>query len=229
MLYSILAPPPAPRPSPIRRFHLLYGNATRMVRTHDPAAVLDAVEGHMALWTAEMSRRWLFVHAGVVAWGGKAILLPGRTESGKSTLVEALVRAGATYYSDEYAALDRAARVHAYPRPIKLRERRDGDQVTPGRVWAVPETQHGRRALPVALVLATRYRPEARWRPRVISEGEAVLALLANTVSVRHQPTRTLEVLRRTVAGAALLKGSRGDTGSVIHAILERMESHDAA
>ena len=43
----------------------------------------------------------------IVTWGrGRAIVIPGRTFSGKSTLVAELVRAGATYYSDEYAVED---------------------------------------------------------------------------------------------------------------------------
>jgi hypothetical protein len=33
--------------------------------------------------------------------------------SGKTTLVSELIRAGATYYSDEYAVIDERGRVHA--------------------------------------------------------------------------------------------------------------------
>ena len=39
----------------------------------------------------------VFIHAGVVASEGRAIVLPGASWSGKTTLVAALVRAGATY------------------------------------------------------------------------------------------------------------------------------------
>ncbi|MDA8067374.1 MAG: hypothetical protein M0T77_01995, partial [Actinomycetota bacterium] len=53
----------------------------------------------------------VFVHAGVVAAGGAAIVLPGHSFAGKSTLVEALVRAGADFYSDEYAMFDADGRV----------------------------------------------------------------------------------------------------------------------
>jgi uridine kinase len=35
------------------------------------------------------------------------IAIPGRSFSGKTSLVTALVRAGAVYYSDEFAVIDR--------------------------------------------------------------------------------------------------------------------------
>jgi hypothetical protein len=54
----------------------------------------------------------IFVHAGVVAVGDRAILLPGMSFAGKSTLVAALVSTGATYLSDEFAVLDAAGLVH---------------------------------------------------------------------------------------------------------------------
>src|ERR671929_229610 len=60
-------------------------------------------------------------HAGVVGWQGRAILIPGRSFSGKSTLVAALVRAGATYYSDEFAVLDERGRVHPFPKKLSMR------------------------------------------------------------------------------------------------------------
>ena len=56
----------------------------------------------------------VFVHAGVVAWRGRALVLPGTSFAGKTTLVAELVRAGAIYYSDEYAVLDEQGRVHPY-------------------------------------------------------------------------------------------------------------------
>src|SRR5690606_13319839 len=41
------------------------------------------------------SAAWTFIHAGVVAVDDGAILLPGASHSGKTTLVRALLRAGA--------------------------------------------------------------------------------------------------------------------------------------
>ena len=61
------------------------------------------------------------MHAGVVGWKGWALVLPGKSGAGKTTLVAELIRAGATYYSDEYAVLDERGRVHPYARPLAVR------------------------------------------------------------------------------------------------------------
>ena len=84
-------------------------------------SVLDAFESHVQLTVAEYAPRRIFVHAGVVGWKDRAILIPGLSHSGKTTLVDQLIRAGATYYSDEYAVLDARGRVHPYPRALGMR------------------------------------------------------------------------------------------------------------
>src|SRR5262249_53863193 len=49
---------------------------------------------------------YLLLHAGAVAWGDHAILMPGASGSGKSTLTAGLVAAGFTLGSDEVGGLD---------------------------------------------------------------------------------------------------------------------------
>ena len=56
---------------------------------------------HLAV--AEFSPQAVFLHAGVAVWNGAAILIPGRSHAGKSTLIKSLIEAGAVYYSDEFA------------------------------------------------------------------------------------------------------------------------------
>ena len=58
----------------------------------------------------------------MVGWHGRAILVPGHSFQGKSTLVQAFVAAGALYFSDELALIDGAGQVHPYPRPMMLRD-----------------------------------------------------------------------------------------------------------
>src|SRR5690242_598561 len=119
-LYSLVVGGPGPRPG-LRRYNLLYGGSMQLSRSLDIDQVLERLSGDMQLYVADHARGWVFVHAGVVGWKGTAILIPAPTFSGKSTLVQALVRAGATYYSDEYAVLDERGWVHPYPRPLHLR------------------------------------------------------------------------------------------------------------
>ncbi|WP_157871812.1 hypothetical protein [Gloeothece verrucosa] len=104
----------------------------------------------------------LFVHAGVVGWRGRAIVIPGRSFSGKTTLAAALVKAGAIYYSDEYAVIDRDGLVHPYPRPLCIREG-VGEQIK-RRKCSVEELggQAGTDPIPVGLVVHTKYQLNAQ-------------------------------------------------------------------
>src|SRR5687768_13430354 len=95
------------------RYHLLE-DLNRVADSDDLNRVLETFERLLKMYLAEMARGMVFVHAGAVGWKGKAIIIPGRSLSGKTSLVAELVRAGAIYYSDEYAVLDKDGRVYPY-------------------------------------------------------------------------------------------------------------------
>ena len=185
-----------------------------LVRGLTHAQALDVLESELQLSVARLARPEVFVHAGVVAVGGRAILVPGRSGAGKTTLVRALVASGATYYSDEYAVLDAEGRVHPYARRPSVRVRGGGKERHP-----VPRGR-GRGPVPVGLVGETRYRPEARWDPVPLSAGERVLALLANTVPARDRPAEVLAVLARASLGAGGIRSDRGAAGRTATALI---------
>ena len=83
--------------------------------------LLDQLARDLMVHVANYAPDRVFLHAGVVAWRGRALVLPGTSFAGKTTLVAELVRAGATYYSDEYAVLDALGRVHPYARELQMR------------------------------------------------------------------------------------------------------------
>lgn len=207
----------------LRVYHLLYCGLLRIARSTDLESVFEAFEQDLQLFVAEKSRQKLFVHAGVVGYNGQAILVPGRTMSGKSTLVAALVRAGATYYSDEYAVLDAEGRVHPYLKTISLR-REDGEP--PDRVRAEDlGGRSGTKPLPVGLVAISKFREGARWQPQTLSRGKAVLALLSNTVPARRRPDSALCLLRKVVTHAPVINGTRGEADEAARIILDRVSS----
>jgi len=150
------------------------------------------------------SPRRLFVRAAVVGWRGRALVICGPPSSGKTTLAEALVRAGATYYSDEYAVFDAHRRVHPYPNPVEMLS---------GRI--------GTRPLPVGLIVVTQFRHGAPWRPRVLTAAQAVLALLAETVGVRGRPKAALAICRRIADHAIALRGTRGEADDLVPRLLK--------
>jgi hypothetical protein len=187
---------------------------------------LGALESDLDLWIAEYARGRVFVHAGVVGWHGRAIVIPGRSFSGKSTLVAALLRAGATYYSDEYAVLDELGRVHPYPRPLSIRDAAGSTGRHPAEAFGAPV---GVEPLPLGLLAVTSYRVGARWAPVRLSPGQAVLELLANTVSARREPAVALDVLGRAVRCGAAWKGPRGEAAEAAAKILSWREEPAAA
>ena len=204
----------------VRRLNLLYGNHVLLARSRGLEEALDAFAADVQLHVAEWARRRVFVHAGAVGWRGRAIVLPGRTLSGKTTLVAALVRAGATYYSDDYAVLDARGRVHPFPRPLSIRP--------PGRFiqerFAVEELggRAADRPAPVGLVVVTEYSPRVKgWRPQQVSQGQGVLELLGHAVAARRRPEPVLTALQEAAAGARILKGRRGEAERVTEKILE--------
>jgi hypothetical protein len=222
-VYSIIIGGQGPRAN-VRRFNLLYGDHVRLARSTDVDEVFDRLESDLRLFVAELARHRVFVHAGVVGWKGKAIVIPGRSFSGKSTMVAELVRAGATYYSDEYAVFDARGRVHPFPKDLEMRDRGQWEQTKVG-----VEKLGGRTAtkpLPVGLVMVTGFKAGAKWRPRQLSAGKAMLALLSNTVSARRRPERALSTLQKVVSHALSLKGSRGEAGDLAPSILARVEKN---
>ncbi len=217
-LYSLVVGGPTSRAG-VRRLSILYSDAARLVRTDDLEEMLRLFEQDMELYIGDQARRRIFVHAGVVGWNGRAILVPGRSGSGKSSLVRALVKAGASYYSDEFAVLDERGRVHPYPIPLSIRPGRDGTTRTKYRAEEIGGVV-GTRPLPVGLVVITRWVEGRQFRPRPVSRGRAVLDLLVNALPARRRPERVLDVLSRVASQAVVLRGSRGEAEETAGQIL---------
>lgn len=208
----------APRPSRV------YAGRRRRARTPDLALAFAVLETEIRQSVAASAERRTFVHAGVVGWHGRAILVPGRSRSGKTTLVAELVKAGALYLSDEFAVLDGRGRVHPFAKPLSMRG--PGGCDAHARAWRAEDLGGtiGTRPLPVGLVVLAEHRPGAAWRPERLSRGQAVLEMLAHTVPARLRPESSLAALERAVAGAMVLKGVRGEAADLAPELLRVLE-----
>jgi len=221
-LYSLVVGGPGPRAN-VQRLHVLYCGAQRLAREREISPILRILQTEIRRVVAEAAPRRVFVHAGVVEWCGRAIVVPGRSMSGKSTLIAEMVRLGATYYSDEYAVLDEKGFVHPFPKPLSLRR--------PGSFEAFDHAleefggREGAKSIPVGLIAVTRYVPGARWRPRELTRGQGLLGLLSHSIAARRQPSRVMRTLRRTVAQAAVFKSVRGEASDTAKALLSRVEN----
>lgn len=93
------------------------------VRVEVPAeghAGVEDLYAAAARLAVERSPELLF-HAGAVERDGVAVLFPGESGTGKSTMVAACVRRGFGYLTDEMVALDLSTgAVRGWPRPIML-------------------------------------------------------------------------------------------------------------
>lgn len=206
----------------LHRYHLLYSGSLRRARSEDLDQVLEGLAADLRLNVSAAARRRVFVHAGVVGWRGKAIVLPGRSFSGKTTLVAELVKAGATYYSDEFAVFDERGRVHPFAKPLSMRSS-SGKQIEPCTAEALGG-RTGVKPLRVALIALAEFRPGARWRPRRLSMGRAAMALVPYTVPVRLKPQKALTTLASVLETASVLKGARGEAGDVARVLLDQVE-----
>jgi len=221
-LYSFVPAPPV-RQRGRRHYHVLYADAARIARAEAIDEVRAGLAADAQLHLAVAASGLLFVHAGVVLWRSRALLLPGPSRAGKSTLVAALVGAGATYFSDEFAILDPDGRVRQHPAPLSLRP-----DVAAGFADTAAACRPRRRDGQLATVAATvllRHEPGAALRLRRITAGETVLGLVANTVAARLRPQDALRASRRVAADSRLrLSGVRGDAAAAAARLLDELD-----
>jgi hypothetical protein len=219
-LFSLVVPRALPKNGSRSRYRV-YGPDGTVTRAESLNAALDTLESNLQICVAELAQDRVFLHAGVVGWRGRAIVLPGRSFAGKTTLVRELVRAGATYYSDEYAVLDGSGLVHPFARPLAIRE---------GWVWKEKRTveslggKAGLEPIPVGLVILSQYRPHSRWKPKRLSPGEGLLELLNHAVAALRKPAAVMEVLERVVTAAPVMRTMRGDARSTALRILRLLD-----
>jgi hypothetical protein len=207
----------------VRAFGVLYEGVGRIARTLEPGELFETFETNLRTAIALRSRRFVFIHAGVVGWRGHAIVIPGRSGTGKSTLVEALVRAGAEYFSDEYAVLDRSGRVHPFAKPISVRM-----PVTFRQKPLAVEEIGGRtseRPMRVGAILVTRYRKGSKSRFRSTSSGQGVLDLVANAVAARWASSRVFRATCSAGARAIVLRGTRGEAQEAVERLLAILDT----
>jgi len=162
------------------------------------------------------------VHAGAVVFDGRAMLMPGVTHAGKSSLVAELLRRGATYFSDEFALIDSRGRVHPYPRPLLLRNgSAEQYPVLPGECNA----SVGDAPVPVGWILSLEYQPVGAWRVAEISQSEGLLTLLRNTPHLVGESPDLLGAFRCAVAGATCYAGRRTEAVQAADQILRLIRS----
>jgi hypothetical protein len=189
--------------------------------------VLDQFACDLMVHVANHAPDRVFVHAGVVGWRGHALVLPGTSFAGKTTLVAELVRAGAIYYSDEYAVVDEHGRVHPYARELQMREAGDAVQ----RPVAVEDLNGsaGVEPLEVSHVVFTEYVEGGCWRPEPVSAGMAVLEMMRHAIPVQRTPARVMATLAKMMETATAVRSDRGEANETARVLLAAMSEESGS
>lgn len=204
-----------------------YKNSDLLAEREFDAADVDFLISSLRLTIAECAPRHVFLHAGAVEYKNRAIIIPGTSFSGKTTLVAELIRRGCRYYSDEYAVINQDGLLEPYPKKLSLR-----GIIDEYRQVDFPASELGGRTgvskIPVGVVLVTEYRKSARFAPKTASAGEGVIAMIANSVSIRQNPEFVLKVLTPIANCAKIIKTKRGAAGGFARRLLEFIDREDA-
>lgn len=214
VLYSVWAPVGLRKS--VRERYLVYCDGGTLARTNHPEEAAERLETDLQLRLALHAEERVFVHAGVVTWKGSALLLPGVSYSGKSTLVDALVQAGAGYFSDEYAVLTSDGEVEPYDRPLRLRNS-SARSSPPSGVPSGPAK--------VAGVLFTEFHPSSEWLPSQVTPAIGAAKLLSHAVAARLRPAQALHVVQQIAQNAVIWESPRPEADEAAAAILRLLDS----
>jgi hypothetical protein len=179
----------------------------------------------------------LVLHAGAVVDRGRAVLLPGGSNHGKSTLTTALVADGFSYLTDEAAAIAEGLRVRAYPKSIVLDpgsfplfpELAPADDLeglaraVAGREWHVDPGRVGSVSgpSPVAVVICPQWRAGAATRVSTMQPVEALHLLLGDAFDFSLGGQPVFARLVELVESVPVVKLSYGDVAAAVSAVRE--------
>lgn len=167
------------------------------------------------------------IHAASVVTGGAAVLLAGRSHSGKTTLAGWLAaRNGFAFLADEVAAIDDVLQVAPFARPLGVRDDSPLAALAPG--GAPPTSSDGssgerllaasrlgavvhRRAAPVALLVFPRFLAGATPMSHPLDHATALERLAALTPGLVRHGGPVFERLAQLVTAAPAIEIVHGN------------------
>jgi hypothetical protein len=193
--------------------YALYFGRERLALTPSGSFAVATLLWHVNRGAISSAGEFVLVHAGAVEWEGRAALFPAPMESGKTTLVAGMVRAGARYLSDEAAAIEpETLLVHPFPKSLTINVGSRAvlpdlaPEVEPelaqrylGHDWHVDARTIRSDAIAPAtapsFVIAPTYVRDAPTALSPITRAEAVMCLGRNSFNLLDHGRRGLEVL----------------------------------
>jgi hypothetical protein len=202
----------------------IYQNGEPMAEAKLNAGYWKYFDSLVRILVAEFAPTKVFIHAGSVGWRGRAIILPGDSHFGKTTLVAELAKCGAEYYSDEYAIIDEQGLVYPFARKLTMRE--NGRQMIEKPV-DVEEFGgvKGSVPLPISTVLFTKYDPENKTEYEFLTPGQGIVEVIGQTIGIRRNSEFVIKVLKNAFANAIIVKSPRNDAANFALELLEFVDN----
>jgi hypothetical protein len=203
-----------------RNFHLLYMNATRVVRTLEWPELQERLLLGARVIVTQSVRRHIYVAAAAVSCGAQTILILGLGQIARLELVQALVSAGCKYMSTEYALIStEGAVVSPFPNLVPVRSAlgEKGTYRSAAELGWPEETG----SLPIRLVVIATHAPEASWRQRRLTQGRGLFAMMSAAIAARREPETTLRVFDRALANATFLEVRFAHAGDAAKRLLQ--------
>jgi hypothetical protein len=177
----------------------------------------------------EESGHRLLLHAAAAEHDGRIVVLAGPEGSGKSTLVEALVRSGLRYVTDEAVAVTLpSARIAPYPKPIVLDETRHHQRLLPAQEIR-PDAVATSGGDPRLLVLLAGYQPGRATLARPVPRAEAAAALAEQAFNFQDLGPGRLNAVAEVARASDCYRLEVGDRDAACRLVLELLDSSAAA
>ncbi len=178
----------------------------------------------------------LVLHAGLAARDGRGVLIPGKPDAGKTTLVAGLVQAGFAYLSDEAAVFDPSTgRLWSFPRPLGMElptlrlfpgleerlppELRNSERMTrPVPPSAVRPRCVG-RSCALRYVVMPEYSPGRRTELEPAGRAETLIALARGAFEPSRFAKEGLEPMARAIARAECFRLRSGSLAGAVDAV----------
>jgi hypothetical protein len=214
-----------------------YLDGREFATTVTPAGVVDQVLYEVNQEAIRRTSEYLLVHAAAASWRGRGLVFPAPMDSGKTTLVAGLIRAGLRYLTDEAALIGQDGSLHPYPKTLGLR---------PPSMEAIPELQkslppefawrsrlkyHVRpqdlrprsigRPCPVGYVIVPSYSRGSRNVLESLGSPEALMELATNCFNLNRFGATGLALLAGVVRNAQCYKLRMGDLDGAVTIVLD--------
>jgi hypothetical protein len=203
----------------------VYRNGRAVLRRAPEDLALAQVVWEVNRGVVGQARNRLLLHAAAAERDGRVVILAGPEGSGKSTLVEALVRSGLRYVTDETVAVALpAGTIVPYPKPIALYETQQCQRLVPAQAIRpdAVATSGGNARL---LVFLAGHQPGRATAARAIPRAEAVVALAEQAFNFRDLGPGRLDALAEVVRASDCYQLEVGDLARGCRIVLDLFES----